>query len=131
MSFNKDPKDPKRSLRLKYNRRREYLRHILQQFIFFGEQRLDEDANGKIQKREQVERLVKGAKELLKLFPPAKEMELTEEDFKKFDEVLEQAGEETEQIMNDLKKEDEKYTALLRLVQESEKNKTNGDQVQE
>lgn len=127
MSFNKDPKDPKKSIRLKYNRRREFLRHSLEQFIIFAHERLDEDKYGKIYKNEEVENLLKGAEDFLKIFPPKKEYEFTPEDFANFDLALEVAAKETEKLFENMKNENTDYVALLKEIQEEierqEKNK--------
>lgn len=118
MSFNKDPKDPKKSIRLKYNRRREFLRHSLEQFIIFANERLDEDKYGKIYKKEEVENLLKGADDFLKTFPPKKEYEFTPEDFANFDLALEEAAKETEKLFENMKNDNTDYVSLLKEIQE-------------
>lgn len=114
MSIYKDPKDPKVSIRLKYNRRREYLRHSLEQFIIFAEERLDEEKYGKIYKKSEVESLLNGANELLSQFPDKKEIEFTQEDFANFELMLEEAGKETEEIMENIKNDNTNYIELLK-----------------
>lgn len=116
MNFNKDPKDPKKSIRLKYNRRREFLRHSLEQFIIFANERLDEDKYGKIYKKEEVENLLKGADDFLKTFPPKKEYEFTPEDFANFDLAMEEAAKETEKLFENMKNDNTDYVALLKEI---------------
>lgn len=125
MSIYNDPKDPKTSIRLKYNRRREYLRHSLEQFLIFTEERLDEEKYGKIYKKLEVEDLLKGAKELLDKFPTKKEYEFTEEDFANFEMMLEEAGKETEKIMENIKNDNTDYVALLKELHEEIQKKEN------
>ena len=123
MSIYNDPKDPKTSIRLKYNRRREYLRHSLEQFLIFAEERLDEEKYGKIYKKAEVENLLKGAQKLLDIFPAKKEYEFTQEDFANFELMLEEAGKETEKIMENIKNDNTDYVALLKELHEEIKKK--------
>lgn len=125
MSIYNDPKDPKTSIRLKYNRRREYLRHSLEQFLMFAEERLDEEKYGKIYKKSEVENLLKGANELLEKFPSKKEYEFTQGDFANFEWMLEEAGKETEEIMENIKNDNTDYVALLKELREDRKKKEN------
>jgi enoyl reductase-like protein len=123
MSIYNDPKDPKMSIRLKYNRRREYLRHSLEQFLIFAKERLDEEKYGKIYKKAEVENLLEGAQKLLDIFPAKKEYEFTQEDFANFELMLEEAGKETEKIMENIKNDDTDYVALLKELHEDIKKK--------
>lgn len=125
MSIYNGPKELKTSIRLKYNRRREYLRHSLEQFLIFAEERLDEEKYGKIYKKAEVENLLKGANELLDSFPAEKEHEFTQEDFANFDLMLEEAGKETEKIMENIKNDNTEYVALLKELREEIKKKEN------
>jgi len=118
MSFYKDPKDSKKSIRLKYNRRREYLRHSLEQFIIFAKERVDEEKYGKIYKKDEVDNLLKGAIELLEKFPDKKEHEFTQEDFVNFELVLEETAEESKILLKDLKNNDTYYIDLLKKIRE-------------
>lgn len=118
MSFNKDPKDPKKSIILKYNRRREFLRHSLEQFIIFANERLDENKYGKIYKKEEVENLLKGADKFLKTFPIKKEYDFTPEGFANFDLALEEAAKETEKLTENMKNDNSDYVALLKEIKE-------------
>lgn len=118
MSFNQEPKDPKKSIRLKYNRRREFLRHSLEQFIIFANERLNEEKYGKIYKKEEVENLLKGADNFLKTFPPVKEYEFTAEDFANFDLAMEEAAKETEKLFENIKNDNTDYVALLKEIHE-------------
>jgi hypothetical protein len=125
MSIYNEPKDPKASIRLKYNRRREYLRNSLEQFLIFAEERLDEEKYGKIYKKSEVENLLTGAKELLDKFPAKKEYEFTQEDFANFELMLEEAGKETEKIMENIKNDNTDYVSLLKELREEIKKKEN------
>ncbi len=126
MSFNKNPKDPKKSIRLKYNRRREHLRHSLEQFLLFSEERLDEKKYGEIYKKADVELLYNGAKELLDKFPEKKEVEFTKEDFENFDAMLIEAEEFTKKIIEEMEKDTTDYFVLLKeMKEESENNEKN------
>lgn len=118
MSFNNDPKDPKKSIRLKYNRRREYLRHSLQQFILFASERLDEEKYGKIYKKEEVDNLKKGAEDLLSKFPDKKEHEFTQEDFVNFELVLEEAAKKTKILIENMENDNTDYLAILKKIKE-------------
>jgi hypothetical protein len=117
MSFNEDPKDPKKSIRLKYNRRRENLRHTLDQFIMFAEDRIDEEKYGTVYKKDEVISLIKGARELLEKFPPKKEVDFTAEDFASLEAMLENAAEETDKIMNEIANDATDYNELLKEIQ--------------
>lgn len=116
MSFNKNPKDPKKSIRLKYNRRREHLRHSLEQFLLLSEERLDEKKYGKIYKKKEVEFLYNGAKELLDKYPEKKEVELTKEDFENFDAMLIEAEEFTKTLFEEMEKDTTDYVELLKEI---------------
>lgn len=118
--------DPKTSIRLKYNRRREYLRHSLEQFLIFAKERLNEEKYGKIYKKAEVENLLNGAQKLLNIFPAKKEYEFTQEDFANFELMLEEAGKETEKIMENIRNDDTDYVALLKELHEEIKKKENG-----
>ncbi len=125
MSFYKDPKDPKTSIRLKYNRRRESLRHSLEQFLLFAKERLDEEKYGKIYKKEEVINLLKGAEELLGKLLAKKEYEFTQGDFANFELALEEASKETDLILERMKNDDTDYVALLNEIREEINSKEN------
>lgn len=118
MSFNNDPKDPKKSIRLKYNRRREYLRHSLEQFIIFAEERVDEEKYGKIYKKDEVDNLIKGAKELLEKFPDKKEYKFTSEDFANFESSLDEVAKKTKILIENMENDNTDYLAILKKIKE-------------
>lgn len=127
MGIHEESKDPKKSIRLKYNRRKEYLRHCLQQFLIFAEERLDESKYGKIYKKNDVTLLYEGAKELLAKFPPEKEIKWTEEHSKSFELMMDLAGEDTEKILSGLDLSDDKYNDFLKQLEEA-KSKLNDEE---
>ena len=57
-NFKNDPKDLKRSIRNKYNRRLRWLGEILDDFMHHAEERLDEERAGKIHNREETIELI-------------------------------------------------------------------------
>ncbi len=127
MSIYKEPKDPKKSIRLKYNRRREFLRHSIEQFILFAKERIDEEKYGKIYKKDEVTTLLDGAEELLMKFPQKKEYEFTKDDFANFDLMLEEARKETEILLENMKNDNTDYVKLLNEIREEIENRKQDD----
>ncbi|UBQ43356.1 hypothetical protein [Comamonas thiooxydans] len=62
-------KDPKGSIRRKYQTRLRHLADTLDDFIFHAEQRLDEARAGKIHKRPETEQLLEKCKDLRAALP--------------------------------------------------------------
>lgn len=114
---NKESKNPKVSIRLKYNRRRAFLRHSLEQFIMFSEMLLDEKKYGKRYKRRDAELLLEKSKELLKILPEEKEIDFTLVDQERFLRAIEDAETETKRILEKMPLEVEQLTEELIQVQ--------------
>lgn len=88
---NKEPKDLKRSIRNKYNRRLRYLAHTIDDYIFHAEQRLDKEKAGKIRNKNETEELLEKCKKLREIIPVkyTDENQLSEDDMKRISENLE------------------------------------------
>jgi hypothetical protein len=74
-----EPKDLKGSIRNKYKRRLKSLAHILDDFIYHAELRLDKSRAGNIHKREETENLLRRCKDLREFIPITDDDELTDQ----------------------------------------------------
>lgn len=87
---NKEPKDPKTSIRNKYKRRLVHFARTLDDFIYHAEQRLDTKQAGLIRNRAETEEFLERCKKLKEMIPikdPLNE-ELTEEQERRFCDIF-------------------------------------------
>lgn len=98
MGFNDQPKNLKKSINDKYNRRVKSLSRHLEDFIYHAEMKLDESVSGRIYRRSEIESIVEKVKELAAILPVS-----TEPPSINFDviEMIENATEETQRILSE------------------------------
>lgn len=70
----KEPKDKKCSIREKYNRRLRSLSHVIEEYVFSANERLENGGN--IRNRDETEKILNKAKELQDLIPSHKEIDI-------------------------------------------------------
>lgn len=82
-------KDPRGSLRGKYNRRVQHLIHAIEQFLYIAKERLNPDVAGDIYRKAEAENVIAHAEALLGVIPARfKPTFDTPEDAEKYDEAF-------------------------------------------
>lgn len=95
MGFNNQPKNLKKSINDKYNRRVKSLSRHLEDFIYHAEMKLDESISGRIYRRSEIESIVEKVKELVAILPVSNEPPSVNFD------IIENATEETQRILSE------------------------------
>lgn len=95
MGFNGQPKNLKKSINDKYNRRVKSLSRHLEDFIYHAEMKLDESISGRIYRRSEIESIVGKVKELVAILPVSNESPSINFD------IIENATEETQRILSE------------------------------
>lgn len=95
MGFNGQPKNLKKSINDKYNRRVKSLSRHLEDFIYHAEMKLDESISGRIYRRSEIESIVEKVKELVAILPVSNESPSINFD------IIENATEETQRILSE------------------------------
>ncbi|EOF8195031.1 TPA: hypothetical protein ACPY5Y_001570 [Yersinia enterocolitica] len=98
MGFNDQPKNLKKSINDKYNRRVKSLSRHLEDFIYHAEMKLDESISGRIYRRDEIESIVEKVKELVAILPVSNEPPSINFDII---EIIENATEETLRILSE------------------------------
>ncbi|MED8401141.1 hypothetical protein Q5515_09970 [Escherichia coli] len=98
MGFNDQPKNLKKSINDKYNRRVKSLSRHLEDFIYHAEMKLDESISGRIYRRSEIESIVEKVKELMAILPASDEPPSINFDIL---EIIENATEETQRILSE------------------------------
>ena len=98
MGFNDQPKNQKKSINDKYNRRVKSLSRHLEDFIYHAEMKLDESISGRIYRRSEIESIVEKVKELMAILPASDEPPSINFDIL---EIIENATEETQRILSE------------------------------
>lgn len=98
MGFNGQPKNLKKSINDKYNRRVTSLSRHLEDFIYHAEMKLDESISGRIYRRSEIESIVEKVKELVAILPVSNESPSINFDII---EIIENATEETQRILSE------------------------------
>lgn len=101
MGFKDQPKNLKKSINDKYNRRKKSLSRYLEDFIYHAEMKLGESIPGKIYRRSEIESIVEKAKELMAILPTSNE---SSSNNLNIIEIIENATEETQRILSEGKK---------------------------
>ncbi|UOQ74024.1 hypothetical protein [Hymenobacter cellulosilyticus] len=115
MGIHPESKHPKKSIRLKYNRKKIHLINALEQFILMAEQLLDENKNGRTYKRRESEHLLEESKKLLNLFPnkDRQTKEITDDDHDNFIKMLDEAYKNTQRMKIDLEESADQYERMM------------------
>lgn len=98
MGFNEQPKNLKKSINDKYNRRVKSLSRHLEDFIYHAEMKLDESISGRIYRRCEIESIVEKVKELVAILPVSNEPPSINLDII---EIIENATQETQRILSE------------------------------